>query len=107
MVLYVQRDQRQIVRGWGLTWTGDAVHYVGKSIHLVPKEEEETKLSKANMHWVIKINNLSKYNKAGAMYHIVFDQNKINKIKTNIQMKNLPPFRDFKTLHKLTTMSRR
>lgn len=93
--------------GWGLTWTSDVVHCVGNSILLVSKEEEETKLAKANIHWVIKINNLSKYNKAGARYHIVFDQNKINKIKTNIQMKNLPPFRDFNRLHELTTMSRR
>lgn len=46
------------------------------------------KLAKASMHWVIKINNLSKYNEVGAKYHIVFDQNKITKIKTNTQIKN-------------------
>lgn len=55
------------------------------------------------MHWVIKINNLSKYNEVEVMYHIVFDQNKITKIKTNTQIK----IRDFKTLHELTTLSRR
>lgn len=27
-----------------LTWTSDAVHYVGKSTPLVPKEEEEKSL---------------------------------------------------------------
>lgn len=46
MVLYVQWDQRQIAQGWGLTQSGDAVPCVGKSIPLVPKEEEETKLAK-------------------------------------------------------------
>lgn len=87
-VICAMRSKTNSVCGGGADMDQCADALCGEEHTLGTQGGGGEKLAKANMHWVIKINNLSKHNEVGAMYHIVFDQNKITKIKTNTQIKN-------------------